>query len=283
MNRLRDCLEQILIKFPPVERIAADPVQFQRKFYDLQKSEKEIEAVALFSAMLAYGSAAQFIKKIASIMESCNYEFLKLITSEPEKTFPWVGYRMSTAEEISIFAYSIGRVIKKNTSLKNVFLRGYKKNSQIQEGLCELRNAIFTEAETQISPVPHGIRHLLPDPAGGGCCKRWCMFLRWMVRGNDGVDLGLWKEVPTSELIIPLDTHISKISRNLGLTSRKADDWKTALEISAKLKDCCPQDPIKYDFALCHLGIGGKCTYGKDAELCKKCMLSALCVYGKKI
>ena len=283
MTNLKDCLEKILKTFPPVNRVHADPVKFQRKFYELKKSQTEIEAVALFSAMLAYGSASQFTKKIQTIVEKCNYEFLKLITEEPQKDFPWVGYRMSTAEEISIFAYSIGRVINKYSSIKNVFLEGYNKNHSTKEGLIELRNSIMAEAEKQVSPVPHGIKHLLPDPSSNGCCKRWHMFLRWMVRGEDGVDLGFWKEVPTSDLIIPLDTHIGKISRNIGLTSRKADDWKTAVEISEKLKECCKEDPIKYDFALCHLGISGKCSHGKDKELCEKCMLSEHCVYGKEL
>ena len=98
-----------------------------------------------------------------------------------------------------------------------------------------------------------------------------------MVRPNDGVDIGIWSEVPASKLIIPLDTHISKISRNLGFTNRKSDDLQTAIEITNKLKECCPEDPIKYDFAICHLGIGGKCTYGKNPELCAKCILKELC------
>ena len=283
MLKLKELLDKVLTQYPPIDRVAADPVQFQRRFFDEGKSQTEVEAVALFSAMLSYGSAAQFTKKIAAIMQSCNLEFLKLITSKPDKSFPWIGYRMSTAEEMSIFAYSIGNVIKKYGSIKNSFLSGYNKNNDILEGLAFLRNSLYEEAEKFITPVPHGIKHLLPDPSAGGCCKRWHMFLRWMVRKNDGVDIGIWKEVSPSKLIIPLDTHISKISRNLGLTTRKNDDLKTAIEITTKLKECCPEDPIKYDFAICHLGIGGKCTYGKNPELCKKCILNNLCSVGKNI
>lgn len=281
MQKLKCLLDKVLTEFPPVNRVSADPVQFQRRFFDDGKSREEVEAVAVFSAMLSYGSAAQFTKKIAAIMKSCNMQFLKLITSKPDPKFPWVGYRMSTAEEISIFAYSIGNVIKKYGSIKNAFLEGYNKNNNTIDGLSSLRNAIYAKAEKLINPVPHGIKHLLPDPDAGGCCKRWHMFLRWMVRKNDGVDVGIWNEIPASKLIIPLDTHISKISRNLGLTSRNSNDLKTALEITGKLRECCPEDPIKYDFAICHLGIGGKCTYGKDTELCKKCLLAELCKVGQ--
>ncbi len=283
MNNLKFYLDKVLIEFPPVNRVSSDPVQFQRRFFDEGKSQTEVEAVAIFSAMLSYGSAAQFTKKIAAILHSCDYKFLELITKEHDKTFPWIGYRMSTAEEISIFAYSIGNVINKFGSIKKVFLNGYNENKDIIEGLAVLRNAIYEEAEKFISPVPHGIKHLLPDPTAGGCCKRWHMFLRWMVRPNDGVDIGIWNEIPSSQLIIPLDTHISKISRNLGLTSRKSDDLLTAIEITNKLKECSPEDPIKYDFALCHLGIGGKCTYGKNTELCHKCFLADLCKIGREL
>lgn len=284
MKSLKTLLDEVLTKFPPTERIGADPIQFQRKFFDMGRDFKEVEAVALFSAMLSYGSAAQFTKKIAAIINACNNNFLQLITGKPDDSFPWIGYRMSTAVEISIFAYAIGRVINKFGSIKNAFLAGYIKNKQTIEGLSSLRNAIYIEAEKQISPLPHGIKHLLPDPSAGGACKRWHMFLRWMVRGDDGLDIGIWKDIISpSELIIPLDVHISKISRNLRLTERKNDDWKTAVEISNQLKECCPDDPIKYDFALCHLGIGGKCSHGKNLELCQKCLLSERCIFGKHV
>ena len=283
MKDLKIYLDKVLAEFPPVNRVSADPVQFQRRFFDDGKSQTEVEAVAVFSAMLSYGSAAQFTKKIAAIMKSCNMQFLKLITNKPDPKFPWVGYRMSTAEEIAVFAYSIGNVIKKYGSLKKAFLEDYNTSKNTIDGLSSLRNAIYAEAEKFISPVPHGIKHLLPDPQVGGCCKRWHMFLRWMVRPNDGVDIGIWKEVSPSELIIPLDTHISKISRNLGLTTRKSNDLLTAKDITNKLKECCPEDPIKYDFALCHLGIGGKCTYGKNTELCDKCFLASQCCVGKNL
>ena len=283
MPDLKALLEEVLTKFPPKNRISADPIQFQRKFFDMGRSSIEVEAVAVFSAMLSYGSAAQFTKKIAAILNACNEEFLQLITGKPQKDFPWIGYRMSNAEEISVFAYAIGNVIKKFGSIKEAFKSGYNKNKKTIEGLASLRNAIYEEAEKQMSPLPHGIKHLLPDPLAGGACKRWHMFLRWMVRGDDGVDVGIWKDIISpSELLIPLDTHISKISRNLGLTERKNDDWKTSVEISENLRKCCPEDPIKYDFALCHLGIGGKCSHGKNFELCSKCLLSPICIFGKQ-
>jgi uncharacterized protein (TIGR02757 family) len=102
------------------------------------------------------------------------------------------------------------------------------------------------------------------------------MFLRWMVRPADGIDLGLWKEVAPSKLIIPVDAHIQRISRFLGFTERKQADWKMAREITAALRVLDPDDPVKYDFSLCHIGISEGCN-GRKREECLVCALSEIC------
>ncbi len=94
------------------------------------------------------------------------------------------------------------------------------------------------------------LKLLFSNPAKGSACKRWLLYLRWMVRPNDGIDLGLWKEILPSELIIPVDIHVFRVSYALGLTERKSINWKTAEDITAKLKIFDPVDPLKYDFAL---------------------------------
>lgn len=274
---LKPLLEKVLIDFPPAARTKADPVQFPRWYFEQGRSLEEIEAVALISAMLAYGSAAQFIKKLQAIMDGCDWKFLNLITHGKTKMSEWPAYRLSTAKEIETLAMAVGKVIKSHGSLKLAFLKGYARENSVKDGLANLRQELFSACEKMISPVPRGLKHLLPDPLSGGCAKRWHMFLRWMVRKNDGVDMNLWLEVSPSTLLIPLDRHISRISRNLGLTSRKTDDWKTAEEISNNLRKLDKHDPIKYDFSLCHLGIAGECTHGKNLELCKKCILKPAC------
>lgn len=274
---LKVLLEQVLTDFPPALRTKADPVQFPRWFYEHKRPVAEIEAAAVFAAMLAYGSAAQFIKKINQVMQACDHHFLRLITTTEEDKFVWPTYRLSTGSEIGMFARAVGRVITSRGGLKRVFLDGYAPEKSIQKGLTSLQRAIIDEVNACCPVIPRGVRHLLPDPSAGGCAKRWHMFLRWMVRPADGVDMGLWQEVDPGLLLIPLDRHISRIARNLGLTTRNTDDWKTAEEIAARLKDFSPTDPIKYDFALCHLGIAGECTHGKNLELCKKCLLAPAC------
>ncbi|MEW6712709.1 MAG: TIGR02757 family protein [Candidatus Riflebacteria bacterium] len=272
--QLKPLLEKVLTDFPPVKRVANDPVQFPRELFEQGRSSAEIEASALLAAMLAYGSAKQFIKKIDEIMTACKWKYLDLIQNRT--SINWPAYRLSTAEEIKTLALASGNIITRHGSLKKIFLRGYRKGS-IKEGLIELNLELNRECTAIAGKISRGLRHLLPDPDSGGCAKRWHMFLRWMVRQDDGVDMHLWSEVNPAQLLIPLDRHISRIARNLGLTSRKADDWKTAEEISASLRQFDPDDPIKYDFSLCHLGIGGQCTHGKNPELCTGCLLKTAC------
>jgi hypothetical protein len=98
-----------------------------------------------------------------------------------------------------------------------------------------------------------------------------------MVRGPDAVDLGIWKGVPRSTLIIPLDTHVARIARCLGLTDRQDMSWRTAEEITRNLRVLDPEDPVRYDFALCHLGMSGACPPRPEAGKCACCALGTVC------
>jgi uncharacterized protein (TIGR02757 family) len=102
--------------------------------------------------------------------------------------------------------------------------------------------------------VSSGLKFMFPNPAKGSACKRINLFLRWMIR-KDELDFGLWNEIPTNKLVIPVDTHVAKISASLKLTKRKNVSWQMAEEITENLKKFDPVDPVKYDFALCHIGM----------------------------
>ncbi len=121
-----------------------------------------------------------------------------------------------------------------------------------------------------------GPMHILPNPQGSGGSKRLLLFLRWMARPADGVDLGLWKLSPR-QLLCPVDTHIHKLARNLGFTRRKDVSWKTAEEITRALASYDAEDPVKYDFSLCHLGMLQRCPSRKDARLCEGCGVKKVC------
>ncbi len=120
----------------------------------------------------------------------------------------------------------------------------------------------------------------MPDPRAGSACKRLLLYVRWMVRPADGVDLGLWPLDP-SLLVIPVDTHIHRIGRNLGLTERNDASWRTAEEITAALRHLDAADPVRYDFALCHMGVSRDCPSRRDPAKCEPCVLRPVCrAYG---
>ncbi|MEZ4319139.1 MAG: TIGR02757 family protein [Myxococcota bacterium] len=129
------------------------------------------------------------------------------------------------------------------------------------------------------SEASRGLRYLLPDPADGSTAKRMAMFARWMVR-SDGVDLGLWPHVPSHALVMPVDTHVHRIALLVGLTRRKTADWRTSVELTEALKRFDPVDPVRYDFALAHLGISEGCNGRLQPEVCPRCPLQRHCVVG---
>jgi len=117
---------------------------------------------------------------------------------------------------------------------------------------------------------------LFPRPERGSACKRHNLFLRWVVRGPDGVDLGLWRAVSPRDLIVPLDTHMARLGGALGLTRRKTPDWRMAEEITDSLRLVCPEDPVKFDYPLTRLGILGVCTRSRRG-VCGRCPVAPLC------
>jgi uncharacterized protein (TIGR02757 family) len=174
-----------------------------------------------------------------------------------------LSYRFNTEKDILCLIYITSHILKRWGSLKNLFYSHYRpQHDDIEEAI---NNFVECMLAIDTSPVygkdikPYGLKQFFPSPEKGSACKRMNLFLRWMVRYRD-IDFGIWDEIPPSKLIIPLDTHIARISRCLGLTERASSDWKTAKEITESLKRLDPGDPLKYDFALCHLGISGLCT-----------------------
>jgi uncharacterized protein (TIGR02757 family) len=144
-------------------------------------------------------------------------------------------------------------------SLKSHFLHHHRQeNDTIEAGL----RGLISEYRIWSGAIPHSpgphFGHMLNSPEGGSTCKRWLMFLKWMVRPDDGIDLGLWSghpELTPRQLLIPLDTHLFKISKKLGLTRKKTANWMTAVEVTRNLARIDPADPTRFDFSLCRYGM----------------------------
>jgi uncharacterized protein (TIGR02757 family) len=131
--------------------------------------------------------------------------------------------------------------------------------------------------------IPEGspVRFFFPDPAAGSACKRWNLYLRWMVR-RDALDFGLWRGIPTDHLVIPTDTHVHRIARRLGLTRRRTADWKAARQITDALARFDPRDPVRFDYALCRIGILDICRPRLSDCRCRDCVVQGACPVGRR-
>jgi uncharacterized protein (TIGR02757 family) len=172
-----------------------------------------------------------------------------LLEKEPQKESYY--YRFNTEQDFIDLIFSLQTIIKQYGSLKSLFLKHY---SSSHENILPALDK-FTSEIRNTGKHSKSFDYLIPDVSKNSTCKRLNLFLRWMVR-KDSIDTGLWgREVEKSKLIIPVDTHVYRVSQKLGLVRRKACDIKYAIELTNKLKEFDPLDPVKYDFALCHIGV----------------------------
>jgi uncharacterized protein (TIGR02757 family) len=163
-------------------------------------------------------------------------------------------------------------------SLEALFLRGMKASGKgAREPLARFLEGFRAEWGPGFSRERD---FLFPDPRKGSACKRHNLFLRWMVRGKDGVDLGIWTILSPRDLIVPLDTHMARMGRMLGLTLRRSADWKMAEEITGAFRAVCPDDPVTFDYALTRIGILGGCTPRRPGA-CGFCAVARACA-GRK-
>ena len=256
-NKLQDTLEDILATYTPKERLGFDPLQFPHRFRD----PADIEIAAFLSALFAFGNVKQILATLEAVFKILGDHpvlFIKnFYFNKDSSIFDSITHRWIRGKDLAHLISLLQHVLLKHRSLYNLFLAGYSQtDNTIRGGLLSFNNTLLSFSY----PAAHayntkGFRFFFADPASGSPCKRWNLFLRWMIRDEKGLDFGLWKGIQPSKLIVPLDTHIAKIGQHLGLTSKKSPSWKMAEEITDSLKKFDKNDPVKYDFALCHFGI----------------------------
>jgi len=247
------------------DALAADPVRFARRF----PAPADREVAALLSALFAYGN----VKAIGAFLETLfaalgSSPAAALASGRWPRALP--GHRFQTPDDVRGLLRSVGATLRRHGSLEAAFASG---SGSAEERLEALVLALRAGAGRR-SP---GVDHLLPLPSTGSACKRWRLFLRWVVRPEDGVDLGLWRSLTPSDLLVPVDTHVARIARALGLTRRATAGAAFAREITAALARLDPADPVRYDFALAHLGILKACPPRRDSARCSACGLRRFC------
>ncbi len=246
-------------------RLAHDPISFPKRY----RGARDIEAAGFVAASLAYGRVGLFmpvIDRVLGAMGPSPHGYLRRFSvGRARKALGGVSYRFQRPDDILALLYLMSRLIERHGSLEAAFMSHYGPDDE--DTAPALAGFVSEALGTDTSPVygenvrPGGLRQMFPSPRDGGACKRANLFLRWMVRDSD-IDFGIWRGVPSHKLVIPLDTHIARVSRCLGLTERRSSGWKTAAEITRSLTMFDRTDPLKYDFALCHSGISGACSAG---------------------
>ncbi len=245
LSSLKELLEAEYDNYNKEEAVSKenpDPVLIAKKHND--------ETNSLICALFAYGN----VKQIVKFLDSLDFEMLNKSDDEIKNAFCNHYYRFQKPEDV-IRIFKALKKLKDIDSIENIFVKGYKKENSVLDGLDSLIGTILEieKSDTKGYNFLVGKPSVKDKTAAQSPLKRWNMYLRWMVR-SDNIDLGLWKKVDKKDLILPLDTHTFKVSMQLGLLKRKSYDLKSALLITEELRKYDREDPVKYDFALYRLG-----------------------------
>jgi len=244
--KLADKFEKLYSLYNKREYVNTDPLQFLYS-YD---SPEDREIVALIASSLAYGKVSMIIRNVnraLDLMEGYPARFVTDGSREKfEKIFSNFSHRFTKGSDLAMMLDGVRRIRKTSGSINGCFKESLKvcENDLCRSMECMVDKIIGLEAAN----------FLLPRPSAGSACKRLNLFLRWMIRKDD-VDPGGWEGIRTSDLLIPLDTHMYKICSMLGFSNRKQADLKTVLEVTKAFGKIVPDDPVRYDFVLTRFGI----------------------------
>ncbi len=250
-TNLKEYLDQCVEQYNQVDFIKNDPIQIPHRFTKLQ----DIEIVGFWVAMLAWGQRKTIINKsleLIELMKGKPYDFIINHREKDRRAFLSFKHRTFQATDTLYFLEFLQHYYRKNESLEDAFYRHLTRNDH------SVKNAIigFHELFFNLPNAPVRTRKHIATPEKNSSCKRLNMFLRWMVRKDEkGVDFGLWEKIKPSQLMMPLDVHVERVGKKLGLLQRKQRDWKAVEELTLNLRTFDPKDPVKYDFALFGLGV----------------------------
>ena len=236
-------LDKYAEQYETADFIKDDPVRFPNRF----KSKKDIEIAGFLASLVAYGRRELFTKKLDQLFNIAENEPLNFILNFEPKIIGDFNYRFGKPEDfIQIFGI-MKELYSKDGGLEKLFEYGYKNCENLFIPVCDY---FYSRAQNP----KQGFTFMIPNPRNGGAMKRMSMYLRWMVR-KPPVDFGIWNFMPASDLYIPLDVHVGRISREMGLLTRKQNDFKAVIELTENLKKFDPKDPVRYDFALFGYGV----------------------------
>ncbi len=253
--RLKNYLDSRFELYHSTEFIQTDPLQVLHQF----DKKEDIEIAGFLTATIAWGQRKTIIRnayRLMKLMENHPFEFLTVSSQREWSGMQRFVHRTFQPTDLNYFLDALRRVYLNEGGLEKIFSDGFE-NDKIFGAIMNFRKVFL-----QWYPEKRTLKHV-SNPEGGSAAKRLNLFLMWMCRkDNLGIHFGLWDRISPSELIIPLDVHVGRVARRIGLLERKANDWKAACELTMKLRELDPADPVKYDFSL--FGIGMNEQYGRN-------------------
>ncbi|HZW35413.1 MAG: TIGR02757 family protein, partial [Deltaproteobacteria bacterium] len=227
--------------------LSSDPIEFAHRY----RSREDIEAAAFVAASFAFGNVAQirrFLERLFAQLSPSPHDALAGPVPAPRERFVGMRHRFISDRGLIRFLGCLRSAYLAHGSLEALYRRGV---GDPRAGTREELARFLQEFRSMWGPgLARQRDFLFPDPRKGSACKRHNLFLRWMVRGKDGVDLGIWTVLSPRDLVVPLDTHMVRMGRLLGLTRLRSPSFRMAEEITGAFRSVCPEDPVKFDYAL---------------------------------
>ena len=282
---LRERLDALVETFD-VSTITPDPLELVLRY----ENDRDREVVALLAAAFAYGRADIVVANVGGVLGGMGASPSGWLLDRmhdgrfdrraARASFKGFTHRFHKVDDLVALLERIALALERHEALGELFRVAYDPgDGDIGPSLARFVASII-EAPAA-GEAPASLRYLLTSPADGSACKRMNLFLRWMVR-REPPDLGLWTFVDPAKLVVPLDTHVHRISTFLGLTKRKSADWKTARALTDTLAKFNTDDPVRYDFAICRLGILDRCSRKRAFANCQICLLRDVCRFPVK-
>ena len=258
---------------------ADDPIRIDRRY----GRNDDREVVGFCAASLAFGRVASVlhsIERLVAIMGPRPAEYVRQFDPARDgAAFKGLVHRWTRENDLIALLWVLRQMLDRSATIEGFFLEGYDASAPdlatALDSFSSRAMALDLKAAYGRVPTRPGVGYFFPQPSKGSACKRLNLFLRWMVR-HDALDLGVWTRVPASQLVVPLDTHVIRVGRCLQLTRYQSPGWKMASDITASLKKIDPDDPVRYDFSLCHLGMMNACGFSR-AQADSQCPLRGVC------
>lgn len=260
LAELKPGLDALYDRFNHERMVEIDPVRYVVPFDDVA----DREVAGLVAALLAYGGIKTILCSVEAALRPLGCRPAAWLASQASRdsiarALPGFRHRWTRTSHLADLLWAVREMRRCHGSLDRAFARARRGRTTMRDAA-----AAFTAELASFSPGLADGR-FLPDPARGSACKRLLLYLRWMVR-RDRVDRGGWSSLGPAELVLPLDVHTFRAARALRLTRRRLPDFAAASEATAALAVLCPEDPVRYDFALAHAGAEDSHGDAEDAE-----------------